>query len=104
MEKKKVIVNGKKIYVKGEALDLSSKGITDISEIEGLESHTNLQELSLFGNQITTVRGLNTLANLQILSLYGNQITALKKSAKARKSCYLSSLHRPSYQHAISYV
>lgn len=82
MEKKKVIVNGKKIYVKGEALDLSSKGITDISEIEGLESHTNLQELSLFGNQIT----------------------ALKKSAKARKSYYLSSLHRPSYQHAISYV
>ena len=78
MSKNIIILNGKKIYVKGETLDLSSMGITDILEIKGLDFLANLQELDLSGNQITTIQGLDTLTNLQELYLYENQITTIQ--------------------------
>ncbi len=78
MERRKVIVKGETIYVKGETLDLISKGINNISEIEGLESLTNLQELTLSENKITEIKGLEALTNLIILTLSENKISEIK--------------------------
>ena len=45
-----------------------------ITEIKGLESLSNLQDLFLYDIQITEIKNLEALANLQRLELYGNQI------------------------------
>lgn len=47
-------------------LDLS---FNQISEIQGLEQLTKLQDLSLFNNQIACLQGLDTLQNLNVLSI-----------------------------------
>jgi Leucine-rich repeat (LRR) protein len=74
-----VTVRGQRYYVEcNRILDLSGIGLTDISEIKGLESLTNLKELVLSQNQITELKGLNQLKNLQKLNLKGNQIKEIK--------------------------
>ncbi len=55
-------------------LNLYNRGISDISEIEGLDKLTNLQALWLSENQIKEIKGLNKLKSLQALWLSGNQI------------------------------
>ena len=59
-------------------LNLHNMGISDISEIEGLDKLTSLQALWFNGNQITEIKGLDKLTSLQILYLGGNQITEIK--------------------------
>jgi len=59
-------------------LDLSGKGITDISEIRGLETLTNLHVLKLNNNNIVEIKGLETVGNLIQLELRNNQITEIK--------------------------
>lgn len=58
-------------------LNLSGKGITNISEIIGLETLTNLHVLKLNDNSIGEIKGLETLNNLIQLELRGNQITKI---------------------------
>ncbi|MFX1316866.1 MAG: leucine-rich repeat domain-containing protein [Promethearchaeota archaeon] len=72
-----IIVKGKKKKVKRN-LNLSKMGITDISEIEGLESLTFLKGLNLKKNYITEIKGLDFLTNLKDLDLSENQITEIK--------------------------
>ena len=59
-------------------LNLYNRGISDISEIEGLDKVKSLQALWLSGNQIKEIKDLNKLASLQALWLSGNQITEIK--------------------------
>lgn len=47
-----VMVGERTIYVGNDRLDLSMRGIKDISEIKGLETLTNLTSLRLSWNQI----------------------------------------------------
>jgi len=55
-------------------LDLHNLGITDITEIQGLDSLYDLEWLDLYGNQIKTIKGLEQLTNLKRLSLRENPI------------------------------
>ena len=48
-----------------------------MEEIEGLEKLTNLTELDLCGNDLTSITGLETLTNLTWLDLNENQLTAI---------------------------
>jgi hypothetical protein len=77
-----VTVHGNQYPVKDKngkpSLDLSKKGIADISEIQGLESLTKLQELNLTANKIAEIKGLEALANLRLLDLSYNQVTEVK--------------------------
>jgi hypothetical protein len=59
-------------------LDLSRKGIKDISEIYGLEALTSLQSLNLSRNKISEIKGLDTLVNLEELDLSYNIITEIR--------------------------
>jgi len=59
-------------------LDLSRKGIKNISEIEGLEALTELRVLNLSKNQISEIKGLDTLKNLVELDLSSNIITEIR--------------------------
>jgi len=65
MENNFVVLKGEKYYVKNGMLDLSRKEITALTEIEGLESLTNLQELTLSWNQIEAIKGLEKISGLQ---------------------------------------
>jgi Leucine-rich repeat (LRR) protein len=47
-------------------LDLSFNQIT---QIEGLDTLTALQDLSLFNNRITSISGLDSMAALNVLSI-----------------------------------
>jgi len=69
-----VTVRGIKYYVEYGTLDLHGIGITDITEINGLEHLKNLQILDLNGNLIKDINGLDNLINLQELHLNDNQI------------------------------
>ena len=73
--------NGKQYFVKIKRgvsrLDLSNKGITNIMEIEGLETLVDLKELNLSKNAITEIKGLETLISLEKLYLSSNQIEIL---------------------------
>lgn len=60
-------------------LDLSFNHIT---EIEGLESLTALQDLSLYNNRITAISGLDSMAALNVLSI-GKQAGHVKGGAAA---------------------
>lgn len=70
--------NGNLYFVKIKrgvsSLNLSKKGITDIMEIEGLETLVDLKELNLSKNAITEIKGLETLISLEKLYLSSNQI------------------------------
>ena len=59
-------------------LDLSRKGIKDITEIKGLEARTRLQVLNLSHNQIGEIKGLDTLKNLVKLDLSHNKIAEIR--------------------------
>ena len=70
-----VTIKGEKIYIdENGVLDIHNKGITDITEITGLENLTNLKILNLWGNQIEEIKGLENLTNLQEIYLSGNPI------------------------------
>ena len=74
--------NEKKYEIKDNYLDLKSKGIKDITLIEGLENITNLEALNLRNNQITEIKGLDILSDLKRLYLNENrinEITGLEK-------------------------
>lgn len=73
-----VIVKGKIKKVKRNKLKLMGMGITDMSQIEGLENLTSLRALNLKNNFITEIKGLEHLTNLNKLNLSGNQITEIK--------------------------
>ena len=76
-----MVVNEERIKVSwfGKSrLSLYGKGITDISEIKGLETLTSLEVLWLQNNQITEIKGLETLTNLEELWLHNNQISEIK--------------------------
>jgi len=62
--------------LKPNYVDLS---FNNISKIEGLETLTRLNDLSLFSNQITTLEGMDTLVNLKVLSLGKNNIKNMDK-------------------------
>ena len=51
--------------------------LNQISEIEGLEDLTNLEELILKNNNISRMHNLNHLKNLKQLNLQGNNITEI---------------------------
>jgi hypothetical protein len=59
-------------------LDLSGKGIKDISEIEGLETLSDLQVLNLSDNQIVEIKGLDNLTKLTELDLSNNYIKEIQ--------------------------
>ena len=77
-----VRVHGKEYSVKKDKLNLMGKGISAISEIEGLENLPDLRVLNLGGvlrkNHITEIKGLDALVNLQELDLGSNRITEIK--------------------------
>jgi Leucine-rich repeat (LRR) protein len=73
-----IIVGEKAFKVKKNDVNLSKKGITDIAEIKGLESLTNLHTLNLGNNKITEIRGLENIPSLRKLNLWGNKITEIK--------------------------
>ena len=70
--------NEKKYEIKDNYLDLKSKGIKDITLIEGLENITNLEALNLRNNQITEIKGLDILSDLKRLYLNENRINEIK--------------------------
>jgi len=71
--KKKVCV-----FVLNGRLNLRNCGITNISDIEGLDSLKDLKELDLSLNQITVIKGLKNLKNLKSLRLNDNRISEIK--------------------------
>ena len=73
-----VIYNEKEYKLDGNYLDLQSKGIKDITLIEGLENLTNLEALNLRNNQISEIKGLDMLINLKRLYLSENEITEIR--------------------------
>lgn len=73
MDEEDVIANER-----GYALDVSFLGITDISEIKGLEELTELKRLDLSSNEIFEIKGIDKLINLEYLSLGGNNISEIK--------------------------
>ncbi|KKN28247.1 hypothetical protein LCGC14_0856280 [marine sediment metagenome] len=62
---------------KGFELKIGFIGLTDISQIEGLEKLTDLKKLDLFGNEINEIKGLEKLINLEYLNLSRNEITEI---------------------------
>ena len=64
--------------VKYLTIDLSRKGIKDITEIKGLEARTGVQVLNLSHNQIGEIKGLDTLKNLIKLDLSYNKIAEIR--------------------------
>ena len=56
-------------------LDLSEKGLSNISDISALANLTNLQTLNLSGNSISDIGALASLTNLQTLYLSNNNIS-----------------------------
>ena len=53
-----VIFNSNKYEVKNDILNLSTLGITSITEIEGLSNLTGLKVLDLSYNKISEIKGL----------------------------------------------
>jgi len=78
MAKNFVTVRRRNYYVKKGKLEIRFKKINAISEIEGLEQLTNLQELVLDHNKIKEIKGLNALTQLRQLDLRFNEITEIK--------------------------
>jgi hypothetical protein len=78
-----VRVRGKKYKVesseKGLILDLRSKNIATINEIEGLNLLTDLKRLYIESNQITRIEGLDSLSHLLNLDLESNRIAKIER-------------------------
>ena len=66
-------------------LDLSFRGIKDISEIKGLENLTKLQVLNLSNNDISEIKGLDNLVNLISLNLFSCNISQIESFANKDK-------------------
>ena len=64
--------------VKKGVLVLKNKGISSISEIEGLENLHALKALDLSNNNISEITGLDHLENLYDLNLSNNKINEIK--------------------------
>jgi len=73
-----VIFNSNKYEVKNDILNLSTLGITSITEIEGLSNLTGLKVLDLSYNKISEIKGLETLIELEKLWLNNNEIEEIK--------------------------
>ncbi|MFX1569418.1 MAG: leucine-rich repeat domain-containing protein [Promethearchaeota archaeon] len=73
-----VILDEEKHEIKSGKLDLHSKNITDITEIQGLKKYTDLQVLYLDRNNIGKIEGLEGLKNLKVLELSSNSITQIE--------------------------
>lgn len=73
-----VILDEEKHEIKGGKLDLNSKNITDIKEIQGLKKFSELQVLYLDRNEISEISGLEGLTKLRVLELSNNSITEIK--------------------------
>ncbi len=67
----------KEIKVKN-ILRLQKKGITQISEIVGLNGLHNLEELDLENNKIVEISGFEELKNLKVLNLQKNNIKIIQ--------------------------
>ncbi|MBA7560989.1 hypothetical protein ES708_02623 [subsurface metagenome] len=70
-------------------LDLSNKGIKDISEIKGLNTLQILGELDLSNNKITEIKCFENLKNLYKLDLSNNKITEIKGLESLKRLRYL---------------
>ena len=62
----------------GTKLSILGSGISDITEIIGLNEQNNLVELDLSRNQIKEIKGLENLTDLRMLRLSSNQISETK--------------------------
>lgn len=70
-----VTIKGKKFKVKKSRLKINYKLIYDLSEINGLDSLTELEELNLNSNfEISEIKGIENLTNLKLLSLRNNRV------------------------------
>jgi len=90
-----VTYRGKKFKVKkvkgsGLHLNLRKKKIEDISQISGLDEHSDLVSLNLDENQITEITGLSNLRDLRVLSLSDNQIIEITGLSNLRNLRVLS--------------
>jgi len=65
-------------FVINKKLDLREKGIKEITDIKGLGTFTELEELNLYGNEISEIKGLESLKNLKKLYIRKNQISEIK--------------------------
>lgn len=72
------------VFVLNGRLNLRNCGITNISDIEGLDSLKDLKELDLSLNQITEIKELENLENLEFLEIHNNQITEIKGLEKLK--------------------
>lgn len=65
-------------FIINKKLDLREKGIKEITDIKGLDTFTELEELILCDNEISEIKGLENLINLKKLDLTGNKINEIK--------------------------
>ncbi len=77
-KEKSVIVNNDKIKVESDLLNLSNRNIENISDINGLESLSNLKILNLANNNIRFISNLEHLINLEELDLSRNEIKEIQ--------------------------
>jgi len=75
--------------VKKGTLILKNKGISSISEIEGLENLHALKQLDLSDNNISEISGLDHLENLYNLNLSNNKISEIKGLSNLRNLRFL---------------
>jgi Leucine-rich repeat (LRR) protein len=72
-----VSFRGKKYPIIENSLNLSSIGIQDITEIQGLSELTDLENLDLSNNSIRVVSGISELTNLKVLDLNNNKVSKI---------------------------
>jgi len=84
-----VTYRDKTYNVKKGTLILKNKGISSISEIEGLENLHNLKQLDLSNNDISEISGLDHLENLYDLNLSNNKISEIKGLSNLRNLRFL---------------
>lgn len=65
-------------FVINKKLDLREKGIKEITDIKGLDTFTELEELLLCDNEISEIKGLESLISLKKLYIRKNQISEIK--------------------------
>ncbi len=90
MTEKSVSIKGKQFFVKKGELTLENQNISDISEIEGLGTLTDLKFLYLPKNHITSIHSLEKLKNLESLSLDGNKVEKIEGLSTLKKLTWLN--------------